>query len=48
MAKDKEAVQAMEKFDTWMKERIQNIHYASNQKMSTAHQKVYKEWSQKS
>lgn len=38
---EKKALTITEEFDTWMLNRVKNIHYANNEKMSKAHEKVY-------
>jgi hypothetical protein len=30
-----------DKFSNWMKNKVKSVHYANNDKMSTAYQKVY-------
>lgn len=30
----------LEKFDLWMREVVQNIHYADNNQMSNAYQRI--------
>jgi hypothetical protein len=39
--RNKRAEKEMHRFDRWMKTRIKSIHYANNEKMSQAYQKVY-------
>jgi hypothetical protein len=35
------AMQEVDKFDSWLKDKIKNVHYASHSKMSEAYAKVY-------
>ena len=38
---NKRATKEMEKFDRWMRTKVKSIHYADNERMSIAYQKVY-------
>lgn len=35
------AMQEVDKFDAWLKNKIKNVHYASHSKMSEAYARVY-------
>jgi hypothetical protein len=38
------AIQETERFEEWMKTRVQNVHYANNAKMTIAYDKVFKNY----
>jgi hypothetical protein len=36
------AMQECEKFHLWLRDKVQNVHYANNEKMAEAYARVYK------
>jgi hypothetical protein len=36
------AIQETERFEEWMKNVVQSVHYANNSKMTVAYDKVFK------
>ena len=39
--KEKVAIKEMSRFEKWMLKRVRTIHYANNEKMAEAYDRVY-------
>lgn len=41
MTQEQKGIREMKRFERWMLKRVKTIHYANNEKMREAYQKVY-------
>jgi len=40
-SKERKATREMQRFERWLLKRVKTVHYADNERMSEAYQRVY-------